>query len=98
MNIQLTQSHFDAVECDALIVPMFEDEKMTEDLPRALDEKLDGLLNELRPYKEWTAKFGRNNRAVSAEPTQKPLDWSWWVQGKGNSTILVPFANSLCSR
>lgn len=58
MNIRLTQSRFDAVECDALIVPMFEDEEVTEDLPQALDEKLDGLLNELRSTEEWTAKSG----------------------------------------
>ena len=58
MNIRLVKSSWDTTECDVLIIPMFEDEEMTEGFPAALNERLSGLLEELRRTEEWKAKPG----------------------------------------
>ncbi|MEE8161376.1 MAG: leucyl aminopeptidase [Acidobacteriota bacterium] len=58
MNIRLVESSWETTECDALIIPMFEDEEMTESFPAALNERLSGLLEELKNTEEWKAKPG----------------------------------------
>lgn len=59
MNIRLIKSNWQNIECDALIVPMFEDEDIGRDFPAALDEKLNGLLSELKSTEEWKSKAGQ---------------------------------------
>ena len=59
MNIRLAEETWDSIECDALIVPLFEDEKKGEEFTAALDEKLDGLLSELKSTEEWKSKAGQ---------------------------------------
>ncbi len=58
MKIRLTRGNWDAVECDALILPLFEDENIEEGLSAELDEKLDGLLGELKSTDTWKGKAG----------------------------------------
>jgi len=60
MKIQLAKGTWDSIECDALIVPLFEDEKKNEEeFTSALDEKLGGLLSELKDTGEWKSKAGQ---------------------------------------
>ncbi len=60
MKIRLAKGKWDSIECDALIVPLFEDEKKNEgEFTTALDEKLGGLLSELKSTEEWTSKAGQ---------------------------------------
>jgi leucyl aminopeptidase len=56
MKIRLVKESWESVGCDALIMPVFEDEAEGDDLLVALDEKLGGLINELRSTQEWTSK------------------------------------------
>ena len=58
MKIRLVQQDWDKVECDALIVPLFEDDDSNEGIPSSLDERLGGLVSELRESGEWTGKAG----------------------------------------
>ncbi len=59
MKIQLVQSGWDALPCDALVVPFFEDDDLDSGFASALDGKLDGLIRELKDNEEWTAKSGQ---------------------------------------
>lgn len=58
MKIQLIRKNWDSIECDALIVPLFEDEGFDEGLPKELDGRLGGLLSEMRRTEEWKGKAG----------------------------------------
>ena len=58
MKIQAIKSNWNEVECDALAVPLFEDEDSTSGFPAELDRTLKGLLGELRDTQEWKAKSG----------------------------------------
>ncbi len=71
MKIRLAKGTWDSIECDALIVPLFEDEEKNErEFTTALDEKLDGLLSELKSTEEWTSKAGQIS--VIYRPSQLP--------------------------
>ena len=71
MKIRLAKGTWDSIECDALIVPLFEDEQKTgEEFTSALDEKLGGLLSELKSTEEWTSKAGQIS--VIYRPSQLP--------------------------
>ena len=71
MKIRLVKGTWDSIECDALIVPLFEDEqKSEEEFTSALDEKLGGLLSELKSTEEWTSKAGQIS--VIYRPSQLP--------------------------
>ena len=59
MKIQLVRENWDSIECDALVVPIFENEDEEDDLLVALDEKLGGLIKELKSTEEWAAKAGQ---------------------------------------
>jgi leucyl aminopeptidase len=59
MNIRLVKGTWDSIECDALMIPLFEDENDQEELTSTLDQKLDGLLSELKSTEEWKAKTGQ---------------------------------------
>ena len=59
MNIRLVKGTWDSIECDALIIPLFEDDNDQEELTSTLDQKLDGLLGELKSTEEWKGKVGR---------------------------------------
>jgi leucyl aminopeptidase len=59
MKIRVATGTWDSIECDALFVPLFEDEGFEQELPSELDKKLDGLLRELRETQEWTGKLGQ---------------------------------------
>jgi len=60
MKIRLAKGTWDSIECDALIVPLFEDEKENEgEFTTALDERLGGLLSELKNTGEWKSKAGQ---------------------------------------
>ncbi|MDA2934202.1 leucyl aminopeptidase [Acidobacteria bacterium AH-259-D05] len=56
MKIRLVKKNWDSIECDALIVPIFEDENNGDHFFSTLDEKLGGLLSELKSTEEWTSK------------------------------------------
>jgi len=73
MKIRLAKGTWDSIECDALIVPLFEDEEKNERaFTTALDEKLDGLLSELKSTEEWTSKAGQIS--VIYRPSQLRTD------------------------
>lgn len=59
MKIQLLQSDWNSVECDALIIPLFEDEDLKNGFPAELDQTLNGLLSELKDTQEWKSKAGQ---------------------------------------
>jgi leucyl aminopeptidase len=58
VKIQLVRESWESIECDALIVPVFDNEDEGNDFLVALDEKLDGLISELKSTKEWTPGAG----------------------------------------
>ncbi len=73
MKIRLAKGTWDSIECDALIVPLFEDEQKNEgEFTTALDEKLGGLLSELKSTEEWTSKAGQIS--VIYRPSQLRTD------------------------
>jgi leucyl aminopeptidase len=59
MKIRVVTGTWDSTECDALFVPLFEDEGLEQELPSKVNEKLRGLLKELRETEEWTGKSGQ---------------------------------------
>ena len=59
MNIRLVKGTWDSIECDALMIPLFEDDNDQEEFTSTLDQKLDGLLSELKSTGEWKAKVGQ---------------------------------------
>ena len=59
MNFRLVKGTWDSIECDALMIPLFEDDNDQEEFTSTLDQKLDGLLSELKRTEEWKAKVGR---------------------------------------
>ncbi len=59
MKTQLIQSSWETVECDALIIPVFEDEDMSASFASKLNKVLSGLLQEFKNTKEWKAKPGK---------------------------------------
>jgi len=59
MNIRLVKGEWDSIECDALMIPLFEDESEQEEFASTLDQKLGGLLSELKSTGEWKAKMGQ---------------------------------------
>ncbi len=58
MKIRLMKADLASLECDALIVPLFEDDRLDGPLPSRLNQKLGGLLGELRVSKEWKGQAG----------------------------------------
>ena len=58
MKIKLVQESWNSIECDVLIIPVFEDDDADDDFLTALDGKLEGLIGELKSTKEWPAKAG----------------------------------------
>ena len=59
MNIRPVKGTWDSIECDALMIPLFEDDNDQEEFTSTLDQKLDGLLSELKSTGEWKAKVGQ---------------------------------------
>ena len=59
MKIELVQSGWDALPCDALVLPFFEDDDLDSGFASALDGQLDGLIRELKDNEEWKAKSGQ---------------------------------------
>lgn len=70
MNIRLVESRWDAVECDAMVLPLFEDEDHAQGLPAELDARLGGLYSELRETEEW--KGERDQVTVFYRPAGVP--------------------------
>ena len=58
MKFKLVKESWDSIECDALIVPVFENEDEGDVFLVALDEKLGGLIKELQTTEEWTSRSG----------------------------------------
>lgn len=58
MKIQLIKSDWRTLDCDALIIPLFEDDDFTNGFPHELDQQLDGLLTEMTETEEWKSKAG----------------------------------------
>ncbi|MEE8348331.1 MAG: leucyl aminopeptidase [Acidobacteriota bacterium] len=58
MKIQLVRESWESIECEALFVPVFENEDEGDGFRVALDQKLDGLLEELRSTEEWPSGAG----------------------------------------
>lgn len=61
MKVRLIKTAWDSVECDALIVPIFQNEDLSQGLAAAIDRKLNGLLSELKASEEWQGKAGEIN-------------------------------------
>lgn len=59
MKIRLVKENWDSINCDALIIPIFEDENNGDSFYAELDQKLAGLLSELKSTEEWTSKAGQ---------------------------------------
>lgn len=59
MKTKLARANWDALPCDALIVPLFKDDDPDTGFASALDGKLDGLIRELRDNQERPGKLGR---------------------------------------
>ncbi len=59
MKISLSQSSWESIECEALIVPIFEDEALDQPPVSRLDDLLQGLLAEIRDAGEWKGKPGQ---------------------------------------
>ncbi len=58
MDVHLIRSSWLTVECDALFVPLFEEDLAGGDLASEIDSALDGLLTEVKESGELTAKRG----------------------------------------
>jgi len=59
MKVSLVQSDWEAIECDALILPIFEDEAVDQPPVSRIEEHLQGLLAEIRDAGEWKGKSGQ---------------------------------------
>ena len=58
MDVHLVRSSWSTVECDALFVPLFEEDLAGGDLASEIDSALDGLLTEVQESGELTGKPG----------------------------------------
>jgi len=58
MKIGLVRSSWESIECEALIVPLFEDEGLDQSPVSRLNDLLQGLLAEIRDAGEWRGKSG----------------------------------------
>ena len=58
MDVQLVGAGWSTVECDALFMPLFEEDLVGGDLAGAIDSALNGLLTEVKESGELTAKPG----------------------------------------
>ena len=56
MEVRLTHTSWNEIECDLLVIPLFEDEGLDEEFISGLDQGLGGLLSELRETEEWLGK------------------------------------------
>ncbi len=56
MEVRLTHTSWNEIECDLLVIPLFEDEGLDEEFVASLDQGLGGLLSELRETEEWQGK------------------------------------------
>lgn len=61
MNIRLIESPWHAIPCDALLVPLFRDDDFKSGLACEMDQRLEGLLSELRENGEWKGRPGDLN-------------------------------------
>ncbi|HSR52732.1 MAG TPA: leucyl aminopeptidase [Acidobacteriota bacterium] len=71
MKIEFQHSQWDQTECDVLVLPIFEDDDYQSGLLSQIDDKLDGLLREVRENEEWKGKMG--DCAVLYRPPGLPL-------------------------
>jgi len=60
MEVQLIHEKWSKVECDALLVPLFEDQLDSEGLAQEINISQDGLLSELEQNGGWTGEQGEN--------------------------------------
>ncbi len=58
MKIDVMDSAWDGVRCDALLLPLFEDDDFESGVCAEVDRRLDGLLSEIRATEEWLGEFG----------------------------------------
>jgi leucyl aminopeptidase len=72
MNIRLIHTDWSSVECDALLIPLFEDDDFSGELGAELDAKLEGLLSEMKNSGEW--KGQRGDVSVIYRPKDIPAD------------------------
>lgn len=59
MNIRWIKAEWDQVECDALVIPFFQGEPLDQGVPAELDQKLAGLVRELKETEEYEGKSGQ---------------------------------------
>jgi leucyl aminopeptidase len=59
MKITLSRSSWESIECDALIVPIFEDEVLDQPPVSRLENLLEGLIAEIRAAGEWKGRAGQ---------------------------------------
>jgi leucyl aminopeptidase len=68
MRVSLSSTSWEEIECDALIVPLFEDESSDDELPAALNRRLEGLLEQVAAAGEWKGQIGQ--MITSYKPSQ----------------------------
>ncbi len=56
MEVRLTHTSWNEIECDLLVIPLFEDEGIDEEFVASLDQGLGGLLSELKETGEFEGK------------------------------------------
>ena len=60
MKIRLVNSEWNSLDCDALVLPVFENDDYDSGILADADRRLDGLLRELRDNEEWKGKTGES--------------------------------------
>lgn len=58
MQVRLAEAKVSEVDCDALVLPVFEDESPNAGILKEFDERLGGLLTELKERGEWPTTPG----------------------------------------
>ncbi len=57
MNFRLIQSEWHSIECDALLMPIFNNDDLRSGLVGQINQRLDGLLEEMNRNGEWKAEL-----------------------------------------
>ena len=72
MEVRLTHTSWNEIECDLLVIPLFEDEGLDEEFISGLDQGLGGLLSELRETEEWLGKKASVHNCSSPSGGKRP--------------------------
>ncbi len=59
MKVRVVRTPWHSVQCDSLLLPLFQNDDLESGLVGEVDERLDGLLSELTESGEWKGKAGQ---------------------------------------